>query len=149
MSRIERLFLILNLIRSGRNLNAKELARECKVSERTIYRDIKAMRSANISIDYDKGCKFLSDTFLPPMNLSLDEYITIYLGLNSGVINEKPVLKLAGKRALAKLEAIMPENVRKEYLEIRKEMDDPLRFEGQDSEKIRAFGFQEGSLLKE
>lgn len=149
MSRIERLFFILNLIRSGRNLNANELARECRVSERTIYRDIKAMHSANISIDYDKGYKFLSDTFLPPVNLSLDEYIAICLGLNSGVINSKPVLKLAGRRALAKLEVIMPENVRKEYLEIRKEMDDPLLFEGRDSEKIRTFGFQEGTLLKE
>ena len=149
MSKIDRLLFILNLIRSRRNLKARDLAKECGVSERTIYRDLKAMYSANISIDYDKGYKFLSDTFLPPVNLSLDEYIAIYLGLNSGMINSKPVLKLVGRRALAKLEAIMPENVRKEYLEIRKEMDDPLLFEGRDSEKIRAFGLQEGTLLKE
>jgi len=133
MSKIDRLLFILNLIRSRRNLKARDLAKECGVSERTIYRDINAISSANVPIFYENGYKFLSDTFLPPVNLSLDEYIAICLGLNSGVINSKPVLKLAGRRALAKLEAIMSENVRKEYLEIRKEMDDPLRFEGRDS----------------
>lgn len=149
MNKADRLLFILNLIRSRRNLRARDLATECGVSERTIYRDINAISSANIPVCYDNGYKFLTDAFLPPLSLSLDEHLAIHLGLRSDVVNSKPVLKEAGKRALAKLEATMSENVRKEYLEIRKEMDDPLRVEGQDSERIKALDFQGSTPLKE
>ncbi|MFH0930314.1 MAG: HTH domain-containing protein, partial [Candidatus Zixiibacteriota bacterium] len=81
MGKADRLLLILNLIRSRRNLRAKDLALECGVSERTIFRDINAISSANIPIYFENGYKFLTDAFLPPLNFSLDEYLVLYLGL--------------------------------------------------------------------
>lgn len=65
MSKTDRLLFILNLIRSRRNLKARDLAKECEVSERTIYRDIMDLSSANIPIYFDDGYKFLTDAFLP------------------------------------------------------------------------------------
>lgn len=134
MSKASRLLLILNLIRSRRNLKARDLAKECGVSERTIYRDINAISSANISVYYDNGYKFLTDAFLPQFNLSLDEYLAIHLGLRSEIVNSKPVLKKAGKTALAKLEASMPENLKDEYVEMKHEISNGLQCQEERSD---------------
>lgn len=133
MGKAGRLLLILNLIRSRRNLRAKDLALECGVTERTIYRDIDAISSANIPIYYEKGYKFLTDAFLPPLNFSLDEYLALYLGLNSEVINSDPILKDSGKKALAKLESLIPEAVKDDYLETKKKIDIELQSHDKDS----------------
>ncbi len=127
MSKTSRLLLILNLIRSRRDLRAKDLALECGVTERTIYRDINAISSANIPIYFEKGYKFLTDAFLPPLNFSLEEYLALYLGLNSEIINSNPILKDSAKRVIAKIESVMPENVKVDFLEIKKKIDMDLQ----------------------
>jgi len=119
MGKSGRLLLILNLIRARKNLSARELAKECGVSERTIYRDINAISEAHIPIYYDNGYKFLTNAFLPPLNLSLDEHLALYVGLNSGNPNSHAALKSAGKTALAKIESLLPETIREDYFEIR------------------------------
>jgi len=119
MGKAGRLLLILNLIRARKNLSAKDLARECGVSERTIYRDINAISEANIPIYYDNGYKYLTNAFLPPLNLSLDENLALYMGLNSEDVNSQAALKSAGKTALAKIESLLPETIRDDYFEIR------------------------------
>ena len=43
MSKYDRLLHILNLLRSRRSLNARKLAEECQVTERSIYRDITSL----------------------------------------------------------------------------------------------------------
>jgi predicted DNA-binding transcriptional regulator YafY len=139
MNKANRLLFILNLIRSRTNLRARDLARECGVSERTIYRDIKSVSSANIPVYYDNGYKFLTDAFLPPLNLSLNEYLAIHLGLSSRVVNSKPVLKEAGKRALAKLEALMPENLKDEYVKLKEKMSNRFQLDRRPSELAESF----------
>ena len=111
--------LILNLIRARKNLSAKDLAKECGVSERTIYRDINAISKADIPIYYDNGYKFFTDAFLPPLNLSLDENLALYMGLNSEDVNSQAALKSAGKTALAKIESLLSETIRDDYFAIR------------------------------
>lgn len=111
--------LILNLIRARKNLSAKDLAKECGVSERTIYRDINAISKADIPIYYNNGYKFLTDAFLPPLNLSLDENLALYMGLNSEDVNSQAALKSAGKTALAKIESLLSETIRDDYFAIR------------------------------
>ncbi len=111
--------MILNLIRARKNLSAKDLARECGVSERTIFRDINAISEANVPIYYDNGYKFLTNAFLPPLNLSLDEHLALFVGLNTENPNSHAALKSAGKTALAKIESLLPETIRDDYFEIR------------------------------
>ena len=119
MGKADRLLLILNLIRARKNLTPKDLAKECGVSERTIYRDINAISKADIPIYYNNGYKFLTDAFLPPLNLSLDENLALYMGLNSEDVNSQAALKSAGKTALAKIESLLSETIRDDYFAIR------------------------------
>ena len=115
MTKSERLLLILNLLRSRRNLTASNLAKECEVSERTVYRDIRALSEARVPIYFDRGYKLLTDAFLPPLNFTVDELLTLYLGLSSEPIQSVDSLRRSGKQALAKLESLIPESIRVDY----------------------------------
>ena len=83
MAKYDRLLYILNLLRSRKNLNAAKLAEECRVTERSIYRDMIALSEANVPIYYDNGYKLASDNFLPPFNFDFDEYCCLRLALES------------------------------------------------------------------
>jgi len=109
------LLLILNLLRSRRNLKASDLASECEVSERTIYRDIQALSEARVPIYFNGGYKLLTDALLPPLNFTVDELLTIYLGLNSESIQSVDSLRKSAKQTLAKLEPLMSEKIRVDY----------------------------------
>jgi predicted DNA-binding transcriptional regulator YafY len=107
--------LILNLLRSRRSLNTSDLAKECEVSERTIFRDIRALSEARVPIYFDHGYRLLTDAFLPPLNLTVDELLTIYLGLNSELVQSVKSLRKSAKQVLAKLESLIPEKIRTDY----------------------------------
>lgn len=143
MGKADRLLFILNLIRTRRNLTAKDLAKECGVSERTIYRDINAISSANIPIFYEEGYRFLTGTFLPTLNLSTDEYIALCLGLYCEAISSTPALKEAARRVLVKIESSLPENIRDDYLRIKKEINQKI-----DQEDKRSIDSYISELLK-
>ena len=149
MSKTDRLLFILNLIRSRRNLKAKDLANECGVSERTIYRDLIAISSANIPIYFEKGYKFLTNAFLPPLNFSLDEYLVLHLGLNSEIINSNPTLKNSGKTALAKLESLLPEAFKNNYHKVKKKINIELSPKSKNSKYSLIFSLLKQGLLKE
>lgn len=93
MSKYDRLLHILNLLRSRRTLNARRLAEECQVTERSIYRDLITLSEANVPIYYDKGYKLASGNFLPPLNFTAEEYACLQLALESS-----PLAK-AGRKA--------------------------------------------------
>ncbi len=114
MSKYDRLLHILNLLRCRRNLNAGRLASECGVTERSIYRDIVALSEANIPIYYDNGYKLASDSFLPPLNFDLDEFLCLRLALDSSPLNQTGVHAQTIKKIKAKLEACLPESIRKQ-----------------------------------
>ena len=83
MPKQDRLLYILNLLRARKNLNATQLAEECGVTERSIYRDILAISEANIPIYYDNGYKLATENFLPPLNFSFEEYSCLKIALES------------------------------------------------------------------
>jgi predicted DNA-binding transcriptional regulator YafY len=118
MSKYDRLLHILNLLRSRRSLRAKDLAKECEVTERTVYRDILSLSSANVPIYFDDGYKFLSDAFLPPLNLTREEFVVTHLGLNSEIVSSDKLLMRYGKQVAAKLIACLPETIRDECKQI-------------------------------
>jgi proteasome accessory factor B len=114
MAKYDRLLFLLNLLRSRRNLNAAAIARECEVTERTIYRDIIALSEAHIPIYYDNGYKFASENFLPTLNFNLDEYLTL-----KTVLESSPLFKSGHSRKLiksirSKIEACLSPSVVKE-----------------------------------
>lgn len=115
MAKYDRLLHILNLLRSRKNLTANSLARECEVTERSIYRDIISLSEANVPIYFDKGYKLASGNFLPPLNFNLDEYRFLKVALESSPLNLSPEQKNLGERIRAKIEAGLSDPVRKEF----------------------------------
>ena len=114
MSKYDRLLFVLNLLRGRPGLSADQLARECEVSERTIYRYITSLSSANIPIYFDRGYRLLSDAFLPPLNFTLDEYLIIKMALSSSVFMKESPLRKQAKSVLAKIEANLSPSVKKD-----------------------------------
>jgi len=115
MSKLDRLLLILNLLRSRRTLTASDLANECEVSERTIYRDVRALSGANVPIYFDGGYKLLTDAFLPPLNFTVAELLTLYIGLKSDPVQSVDCLRKSAKQLSAKLESLMLEKIKVDY----------------------------------
>jgi predicted DNA-binding transcriptional regulator YafY len=118
MSKYERLLHVLNLLRSRKNLRAVDLAKECEVSERTIYRDLVDLSSANIPIYFDDGYKLLTDAFLPPLNFSLEDYLTLKAGLTSTPLVKQSSLAKSARRVLAKIESSLPPGLKAQFIDI-------------------------------
>jgi predicted DNA-binding transcriptional regulator YafY len=112
MAKYDRLLYILNLLRSRKTLNAARLARECEVTERSIYRDIISLSEANIPIYYDRGYKLASDNFLPPMNFTFEEYRCLKLALESTPLDKVGTNSALLKQIRAKVEAGLSESTR-------------------------------------
>jgi predicted DNA-binding transcriptional regulator YafY len=114
MPKSDRLFFILNLLRARRNLNAILLARECGVTERSIYRDIISLSEANVPIYYDRGYKLASDNFLPPLNFTFEEYSCLKLALESSPLNRTGKHRPTLKRIKAKVDANISRQVKEQ-----------------------------------
>lgn len=114
MAKADRLLHILNLLRSRRNLNASLLAADCGVTERSIYRDIISLSEANIPIYYDRGYKMASDNFLPPLNLTFDEFQCLRLALESTPLRISALHKTLVRQVQAKIEAGLSDRVNQE-----------------------------------
>lgn len=124
MSKYSRLLQILNLLRSRHGVSAKDLAEECQVSRRTIFRDILSLSSADIPVYYDKGYKLLPATFLPTLNFDLDEYLTLKSILSSDLFTDRAFFENTTKSIISKIEA----NLNSELKEKLKEIYPPLSF---------------------
>lgn len=109
MRRADRLFQIIQFLRSRRLTTASWLAEKLEVSERTIYRDMQDLISTGVPIDSeaDIGYVLHKDYDLPPIMFDLDE-------LTSLVIGARMAISLGGKtkanaeKALSKLHSAMP-----------------------------------------
>ena len=112
MAKYDRLLYILNLLRSRRSLNAEALARECQVTERSIYRDIISLSEANVPIYYDRGYKLASESFLPALNFNFEEYSTLRLALESSPLGTTGRKAQVLKQIRAKVEASLSQPTR-------------------------------------
>jgi predicted DNA-binding transcriptional regulator YafY len=144
MSKYARLLQVLNLLRSRPGISAKDLALDCQVSRRTIFRDILSLCSAEIPVFYDKGYRLLPGTFLPTLNFDLDEYLTLKSILSADLFKNKNFLGNTILSVLSKIEI----NLNSDLKEKLKEICLPLHFSFQTSngDKDRAFIFK---ILKE
>ena len=81
MNRIDRLVAILTTLQSKRNVTAKFIADKYEISERTVYRDLKALGEIGVPINFEsnKGYSILQGFFLPPISLTNEEANSIIL----------------------------------------------------------------------
>jgi predicted DNA-binding transcriptional regulator YafY len=54
-SQLNRLLRIIHALQSGRRPNVRQIAEECEVSRRTIFRDLDSIEAAGISVEYDSA----------------------------------------------------------------------------------------------
>ena len=75
MNRIDRLVAILTTLQSRKFVTAEFLADKYEISERTVYRDLKALGEIGVPIDCEanKGYSILQGFFLPPISLTSEE----------------------------------------------------------------------------
>jgi predicted DNA-binding transcriptional regulator YafY len=138
MTKYDRLLYILNLLRSRRNMTAGRLAKECGVTERSIYRDILALSEANIPIYYDNGYKLASDSFLPPLNFDYDEYLFLKMAIESSPLKATDKYSGLAKRIQAKVEACLSDSVlqRSRFTPVATHIDIPMTIEQERGERF-------------
>lgn len=111
MRRAERLFRLVNEMRTRNVSRAEDLAAHFEVSVRTIYRDIAHLQGSGLPIDGEPGVGFLlrPGFDLPSVTFTHDQIEALALGLAMVASRGDPVLALAAREARAKIQASMPD----------------------------------------
>ncbi len=115
IGRLHRVLRIITLLQAGRPFNADQLATECRVSRRTIYRDLATIEKVGIPFFYNhaNGSYQVHATgLLPAINLNLEEALALVLmatelGRGAGL----PLFQPA-RDAAAKIESALPLGLR-------------------------------------
>ena len=117
MNRIDRLFAILLRISDGKLFQAEKLSTEFEISERTIYRDMRALVQMGIPLQAEAGVGYQlkKGYFLPPLIFEKDEAIAIGFALKFLTTYSHGSFNDASVNALRKIESILPKVVRADY----------------------------------
>lgn len=119
MARADRLFRLLTAIRMlPQPVTASRLAEETGVSQRSLYRDIAALRAGGALIDGAAGLGYTltEDPALPPQMFTRLEVEALVLGLAEVRLAGDPALAKAAAAAQAKIIATLPERVQRQAI---------------------------------
>ncbi|QMV18489.1 WYL domain-containing protein [Granulicella sp. 5B5] len=110
MRRADRLFRIVQMLRSGRLKTARALAERLQVSERTIYRDVRDLQLAGQPIEGEAGVGYTlrRDFDLPPLMFTPEELTALVLGARLVKAWGGAENVAAANSALARIEAVLP-----------------------------------------
>ena len=114
MRRADRLFQIIQFLRTRRVTTAFWLSERLEVSERTIYRDIKDLILSGVNIEGEAGIGYVvrSGFDLPPLMFSEEEIKALTLGARIVESWADTSLATAAQRALSKIEAALPDHLK-------------------------------------
>ena len=114
MRRADRLFEIVQMLRSRRFMTAAQLAGELEVSERTIYRDVSDLIVTGVPIAGEAGVGYTMDRKfdLPPLMFNAEEIEALIIGSRIVQSWADSDLASAAHSALTKIEAVLPEPLR-------------------------------------
>ncbi len=109
---------MIELLQAGKGYSVDALALECRVSRRTIFRDLGVLRDAGVALVFDEDLRVYQipgGRLLPPTSFSPDEALAlVVLGHELGNGRGVPLLS-AARRAVMKLESNLPQRLR-DYL---------------------------------
>jgi predicted DNA-binding transcriptional regulator YafY len=110
MRRAERLYRLIDELRSRRVTRADELAIALEVSPRTVYRDIAHLQASGLPIQGEAGVGYLlSPGFnLPAVTFTHDQLEALAVGLAMAESLDDPDLATAAREARAKLQSALP-----------------------------------------
>lgn len=114
MRRADRLFQIIQFLRTRRVTTASWLAERLEVSERTIYRDVKDLILSGVNIEGEAGVGYVvrRGFDLPPLMISEEEIKALTLGARIVESWADPALATAAQSALSKIETVLPDNLK-------------------------------------
>jgi predicted DNA-binding transcriptional regulator YafY len=102
MSKAERLQLILALLKASPGMRPGDLAARCRVSERSIFRDLHILQTIGLPVYFDRGYRLPTPTFLPPLHLTGEEALALRVAAGRGAERDGPLAQ-ALRSAQAKL----------------------------------------------
>lgn len=110
MRRADRLFRIVQFLRSRRLTTAEWLAGKLEVSRRTIYRDIADLGASGVPIEGEAGVGYAlrRKLDLPPLKFERDELAALELGLRFVAAYTERPLRQAAASAAAKVRGALP-----------------------------------------
>ncbi|HEX3437397.1 MAG TPA: YafY family protein [Pseudacidobacterium sp.] len=120
MRRADRLFRIVQLLRAGRLQTARSLAEKLQVSHRTIYRDVQDLQLSGVPITGEAGVGYTlrRDFDIPPLMFDREEIAALVLGARMVQAWGGMQLTEAANRAIRKIEAVLPVEVRERIDEV-------------------------------
>lgn len=119
MRRADRLFQIVHLLRSRSVTTGARLADQLGVSKRTIYRDVQDLQRSGVPIRGEAGVGYALDRRfdLPPLTFTSAELEGLVLGARIVAAWGDPELASAVGSAIARIEGVLPEALRKVVLD--------------------------------
>jgi predicted DNA-binding transcriptional regulator YafY len=126
-SQLCRLLQIVNTLQSGRRPNARQLAEECEVSRRTIFRDLDAIEAAGIPIEYDptrQGYRIASGVGSGPLGLDEREVRALALLIAEHREDDAFGLLAPARSGIAKLLCGLPNDTRRRVEAVVAAFDD-------------------------
>ena len=114
MRRADRLFQIIQLLRTRRVLTARQLAEKLEVSMRTVYRDIADLFASGVPIEGEAGVGYAlrRGYDLPPLMFDKEEILALALGARIVQSWADAKLAAAAERALERIQLILPEKLK-------------------------------------
>lgn len=115
MRRTERLFQIIQILRSNRSpVTGRELADELEVSLRTLYRDMAELTAQRVPVIGEAGTGYVLDQGydMPPLMLTADELEAAALGAAWVASHADPSLAHAARDLVSKLSDAIPPELR-------------------------------------
>jgi len=93
MTKAERLIYLVNMIRNRGTALVREMASECDVSQRTIYRDINSLLKLNFPLYYDNGYRLARDVGFPFAGLNMEDIELICYSLRDNPLSRHPFFR--------------------------------------------------------
>ena len=111
MRRADRLFQIVQFLRSRRITTARWLSDVLEVSERTVYRDIRDLMASGVPVEGEAGIGYIirRGYDLPPLMFSREELTALTLGARIITSWADPGLAMAAQSVLSKVETVLPD----------------------------------------
>lgn len=121
MEQNRRLFAIMDALRRSRKaVSAASLAEDLKVSVRTLYRDMQALKDLGAPIEGEAGIGYIlrPGYFLPPLMFTREELEALVLGARWVTTQPDDGLAAAARNALGKIAAAAPADLRAQINDI-------------------------------
>ena len=115
MRRADRLFLLIQALRGRRAVTAARLAELLEVSVRTVYRDVQDLQLSGVPIEGEAGVGYVlrRGADIPPLMFTEAELESLIVGARFVEAFASPALAQAAKHALTKIEAVLPDEMKR------------------------------------